>query len=305
MSGARILDGRALSAELRAGIVTEVEELRAEGLVPGLAVVLVGDDPASAVYVSMKARACHKAGMTDRTVRLPADISRDDLFDRIDALNADPAIHGILVQLPLPPHLDPKAVLERIRPEKDVDGFHPLNVGRTFVGDYAHGFAPATPAGIVELLRHHDIHTHGRHVVVVGRSLIVGKPLAALMGAPGFNATITLTHRHTRGLAAITRMADILVVVVGKPKLITRDMVKPGATVIDVGISRIGGEGADEKPRVVGDVDFEAVREVAGAITPVPGGVGPMTITMLMRNTLEAALRIHRGSHRPVLAGTA
>ncbi|HEX8691396.1 MAG TPA: bifunctional 5,10-methylenetetrahydrofolate dehydrogenase/5,10-methenyltetrahydrofolate cyclohydrolase [Longimicrobium sp.] len=289
---ARIIDGAAIGREIRAEVAAETAELKAEGTVPGLAVVLVGGDPASEVYVRSKTRACHEAGMHDRLVHLPEEVSADELFGTIDGLNADPTIHGVLVQLPLPPHINPKAVLERVHPAKDVDGFHPLNVGRAFVGD-PRGFVPATPAGIMELLRHERIETHGRHAVIVGRSLIVSKPLASLLMAPGPNATVTLTHRHTVDLASHTRMADILVVAVGKPGLITADMVKPGAAVFDVGTTRVP-DAAHAKGYVIrGDVDFDAVAEVAGHITPVPGGVGPMTIAMLLRNTVEAARRAH------------
>ena len=288
---ARIIDGTRIGRELRAEVAAEVERLRAaSGVVPGLAVILVGNDPASEVYVRSKTRACAEAGMNDRLVHMRADVSAEELFGVIDGLNADPAVHGILVQLPLPPHINPKAVLERVDPAKDVDGFHPLNVGRAFVGDPA-GFVPATPAGIMEILRREEIPTHGKHAVVVGRSLIVSKPLASLLMAPGPNATVTLCHRHTVDLATYTRMADILIVAVGKPGLITGDMVKPGAVVLDVGTTRVA-EAADPRGYVIrGDVDFAAVREVASAISPVPGGVGPMTIAMLLRNTVDAARR--------------
>jgi methylenetetrahydrofolate dehydrogenase (NADP+) / methenyltetrahydrofolate cyclohydrolase len=287
----RIIDGTAISRTMRVEIAAEVEALRERGVVPTLAVVLVGGDPASEVYVRMKTQACREVGMEGRTLHLPAEIGRDELFGVIDGLNADPGVHGILVQLPLPEHLPYKAVLERVDPVKDVDGFHPLNAGRAFVGD-PRGFVPATPAGILKLLEREAVPTRGRHVVIVGRSLIVSKPLASLLMAPGPDATVTLTHKHTVDLASHTRMADILVVAVGKPGLITADMVKPGAVVIDVGVNRVADASAERGHRIVGDVDFEAVREVAGAITPVPGGVGPMTITMLLANTLEAARRV-------------
>jgi methylenetetrahydrofolate dehydrogenase (NADP+)/methenyltetrahydrofolate cyclohydrolase len=288
---ARIIEGTRIAREIRAEAAGEVERLRAEhGVVPGLAVILVGNDPASEVYVRSKTRACHEAGMNDRLLHLDAGVSADELFGVIDGLNADPEVHGILVQLPLPPHINPKAVLERVRPSKDVDGFHPLNVGRAFVGDPT-GFVPATPAGIMELLRREGVETRGRHAVVVGRSLIVSKPLASLLMAPGPDATVTLCHRHTADLASHTRTGDLLVVAVGKPGLITAEMVKPGAVVLDVGVTRVPDE-ADPRGYVLrGDVDFDAVRQVASAITPVPGGVGPMTIAMLLRNTVEAARR--------------
>ena len=295
---ARIIDGAAISRAIRDEVAEQVRALADEGVVPGLTVVLVGDDPASEVYVGGKTRACEAAGMHSRTIRLPESVERDELFGVIDGLNADGDVHGILVQLPLPEHLPYKAVLERIDPDKDVDGFHPLNAGLSFVGD-PRGYVPATPAGIMEILRREEVPTRGRHVVIVGRSLIVSKPLASLLMAPGPDATVTLTHKYTVDLAAHTRMADILVVAVGKPGLITADMVKPGATVIDVGVTRVPDESAEKGYRIAGDVEFDAVREVASAITPVPGGVGPMTIAMLLVNTLEAARRAQRaGSGR-------
>jgi methylenetetrahydrofolate dehydrogenase (NADP+)/methenyltetrahydrofolate cyclohydrolase len=297
---ARLISGTEISRTIRTEIADETAALRADGIVPGLAVVLVGDDPASQAYVRMKAQACEDAGMDGRTLRLPPDIDRDELFGVIDGLNADPGVHGILVQLPLPEHLNSKAVLARIHPRKDVDGFHPLNVGRAFVGD-PQGFVPATPAGIMELLRRADIPTHGKHAVIVGRSLIVGKPLASLLMAPDANATVTLTHRHTADLASHTRMADILIVAVGKPGLIMADMVKAGAAVIDVGISRVPDDSTSKGYRIVGDVDFDPVASIAGAITPVPGGVGPMTITALLTNTLVAAKRAYRSQHKAEL----
>jgi methylenetetrahydrofolate dehydrogenase (NADP+) / methenyltetrahydrofolate cyclohydrolase len=300
---AKIIDGTAIAREIRAEVAAGVAQLRAEGIVPGLAVVLVGGDAASEVYVGAKARACHAAGMHDRLLHLPESVTAEELFGTIDGLNADPEIHGILVQLPLPPHLNAKTVLERIHPAKDVDGFHPLNVGRAFVGD-PEGFVPATPAGIMELLRRERVETHGRHAVIVGRSLIVSKPLASLLMAPGPNATVTLTHRHTVDLAAHTRMADILVVAVGKPGLITADMVKPGAVVFDVGVTRVDDPSAPRGYVIRGDVDFDGVGAVASAITPVPGGVGPMTIAMVLRNTLKAARRAAR-RRRPAGSGAA
>jgi len=288
---AKIIDGAAVGREIRAQVAAETAELAAEGTVPGLAVILVGSDPASEVYVASKTRACHEAGMHDRLLQFPGTVTQAELFGAIDRLNADPTIHGVLVQLPLPPHIHPKAVLERVHPSKDVDGFHPLNVGRAFVGD-PRGLVPATPAGIMELLRHERIETHGKHAVIVGRSLIVSKPLASLLMAPGPNATVTLTHRHTVDLASHTRMADILVVAVGKPGLITADMVKPGVAVFDVGTTRVP-DAAHAKGYVIrGDVDFDAVAEKASHITPVPGGVGPMTIAMLLGNTVKSAERV-------------
>ena len=295
---ARIIDGAAIGREIRAEVAADTARLRAEGTVPGLAVVLVGSDPASEVYVAAKTRACHEAGMHDRLVRLPGEVSAEELLGTIDGLNADPRIHGVLVQLPLPAHINAKAVLGRIHPAKDVDGFHPLNVGRAFIGD-PRGFCPATPAGIMELLRRERIETHGRHAVIVGRSLIVSKPLASLLMAPGPNATVTLAHRHTTDLAAHTRMADILVVAVGKPGLITADMVKPGVAVFDVGTTRVADASHAKGFVIRGDVDFAGVAEKASHITPVPGGVGPMTIAMLLRNTVEAARRTHAKAKDP------
>lgn len=295
---ARLIDGAAHARAIRSEVAEGVAELAAEsGIVPGLAVVLVGSDPASEVYVASKTRACREVGMRDRTLHLDPDVSAEELNGVIDGLNADPAVHGILVQLPLPAHLNAKAVLERIHPGKDVDGFHTANVGRAFVGD-PRGFVPATPAGIMELLRREEVPTRGRHAVIVGRSLIVSKPLFSLLMAPGPDASVTLVHRHTPDIAPFTRMADILVVAVGKPGLITAEMVKPGATVIDVGVSRVDAPATKKGYHIRGDVDFDGVSEVAGAITPVPGGVGPMTIAMLTRNTLEAARRAARRAAR-------
>jgi methylenetetrahydrofolate dehydrogenase (NADP+) / methenyltetrahydrofolate cyclohydrolase len=287
---ARIINGIAIAEALRGQVRDRVAELGCRGVVPGLAAILVGDDPASGVYVRRKVEACQQVGIDSRAIHLPAAVSAEDLFGVIDRLNADAGIHGILVQLPLPEHLPYKAVLARVCPSKDVDGFHPLNNGLVFVGDRS-GFVPATPAGIMELLRHEKIVTQGRHVVIVGCSLIVGKPLASLLVAPGTNATVTMTHQHTVDLGAHTRLADILVVAVGKPGLICADMVKPGAVVIDVGINRVPDLDSPRRTRLVGDVDFAGVSAVAAAITPVPGGVGPVTIATLLRNTVEAAER--------------
>jgi methylenetetrahydrofolate dehydrogenase (NADP+)/methenyltetrahydrofolate cyclohydrolase len=298
---ARILSGTELSRRLRLEIASEIDELREAGVEPALTAVLVGDDPASQLYVRKKAEACGRVGIRQRTIRLPEDVSAAELHGVIDGLNADPGVHGILVQLPLPSHLAQKSILERVHPSKDVDGFHPLNVGRAFVGD-PQAFLPATPAGIMALVKDAEIPTYGQHVVIVGRSLIVGKPLASLFMAPGTDATVTLTHRHTRDLAAHTRSADILIVAVGKPELITADMVKPGVTVVDVGITRVPDPERVGGSRLAGDVDFDAVSEIAGAITPVPGGVGPMTITFLLRNTVDAARRSTQGSDAPEAA---
>lgn len=288
---ARIIDGTAISRALRAEVREEVAALAQQGIVPGLAVVLVGQDPASVVYVRMKARACTRCGIRSQTLELPEQTTQEQLYEVIDGLNADPSIHGILVQLPLPAHLETRPVLERVAPEKDVDGFHPFNAGLAFIGD-PRAFVPATSAGILELIRRCDVPTRGRHVVIVGRSLIVSKPLLSLLVAPGPDASVTMVHRHTPDIAPHTRMADILIVAVGKPGLITADMVKPGAVVIDVGTTRVPDPTAEKGYRIVGDVDFGAVSQVAAAITPVPGGVGPMTIAMLLANTVRAARQL-------------
>ncbi len=288
---AEIIDGKATAKAIREELKVQVAALAGKGVVPGLGVVLVGDDPASASYVRAKERACAEVGIHSDDTRLPAAASQEELLAVIDRLNRDPAIHGILVQLPLPGSLDEDEVLLAIDPEKDVDGFHPMNVGRMVVGQRA--FLPCTPHGIVQLLLRHGVRTEGAHVVIVGRSNIVGKPLANLMiqKREGGNATVTVCHTRTRNLAAITRQADILVAAAGRPKTITAEMVRPGAVVIDVGVNRVPDPAAKRGYRLVGDVDFEAVREVAGKITPVPGGVGPMTIAMLLYNTVESARR--------------
>lgn len=277
---AQLLDGKAMSEELRAEIARRVAALKERGVTPGLAVILVGDDPASQIYVRNKGIGCEKTGMHSVTIRMPEDTTQQALEDQIRALNADPAIHGILVQLPLPPHLDEAAALAAIAPEKDVDGFHVQNAGRLLCG--LPGVVACTPKGAMEMIRCTGVSLSGKEAVVVGRSNIVGKPMAMLLLQA--NCTVTMCHSRTADLASHTRRADILVAAVGKPGFITADMVKPGAIVIDVGINRVDG-------RVVGDVDFEHVKDVAGWITPVPGGVGRMTITMLLQNTLEAAER--------------
>ncbi|HRP08458.1 MAG TPA: bifunctional 5,10-methylenetetrahydrofolate dehydrogenase/5,10-methenyltetrahydrofolate cyclohydrolase [Gemmatimonadales bacterium] len=287
---ARILDGKALAAEIRAEIAESVAKMRHRGVVPGLAVVLVGEDPPSQMYVRSKGKATVEAGMHSETIVLPESTRSTELLAVIDRLNSDPAIHGILVQTPLPPHIDPDTVMRRIDPLKDVDGFHPVNVGKLVLGDPT-AFRPATPYGIQQMLLRSDIETRGASAVIVGRSTIVGRPMANLLmqPGPGGDATVTVCHSRTRDLAAVCRTADILVVAIGRANLIGADAVKPGATVIDVGINRVDDASATRGYRVVGDVDFEAVSEVAGAITPVPGGVGPMTIAMVLSNTLQAA----------------
>lgn len=277
---AQLLDGKAMSEELRAEIARRVAALKERGVTPGLAVILVGDDPASQIYVRNKGIGCEKTGMHSVTIRMPEDTTQQALEDQIRTLNADPAIHGILVQLPLPSHLDEAAALAAIVPEKDVDGFHVQNAGRLLCG--LPGVVACTPKGAMEMIRRTGVSLSGKEAVVVGRSNIVGKPMAMLLLQA--NCTVTMCHSRTADLASHTRRADILVAAVGKPGFITADMVKPGAIVIDVGINRVDG-------RVVGDVDFEHVKDVAGWITPVPGGVGRMTITMLLQNTLEAAER--------------
>ena len=290
LAAARLIDGVAVAREIRMEVAEAAQRLEQSGVRPGLAVVLVGDDPASAVYVRAKGRACQEAGMHSVTLRLPADTTEEALLAAVDRLNADPAIHGILVQMPLPPQIRSAEVIRRILPRKDVDGFHPVNVGKLLIGE-RDGFAPCTPAGVQELLRRSGVETRGAECVVLGRSNIVGKPMAALMmqGGEGADCTVTVCHSRTRDVAAHARRADILVAAIGRPRFVTRDMVKPGAVVIDVGINRVDDAEAKNGYRLVGDVDFEGVREVASLLTPVPGGVGPMTIAMLLRNTIRAA----------------
>lgn len=286
---AKLILGKEVSEEIYAELRQRIASLKERGTVPGLAVILVGDDPASQVYVRKKGEMCEELGMRSQIIRMPADTTQEELLGRIAELNADESIHGFLVQLPLPPHIDEEAVIASISPEKDVDCFHPSNVGRLLIGDP--DFMPATPAGVQQMLVRSGVETAGRHVVVVGRSNIVGKPMAALMvqKGPGADSTVTVVHSRTANLAEITRTADILVVAIGKPRFITADMVRPGAVVIDVGTNRVDDPTHPKGSRLVGDVDFDAVKEVASAITPVPGGVGPMTICMLMANAVRAA----------------
>lgn len=287
---ARILDGAALGRAIRQEVAAEVARLKSAGVTPGLAVVLLGADPASQVYVRNKGRACEEAGMHSVTITMSPETSQTELLATIDRLNADPAIHGMLVQLPLPKHIDADTVLRRIDPAKDVDGFHPVNVGKLVIGDPT-GFRPATPYGVQQILLRSGIETKGAHAVVIGRSTIVGKPMANLLiqTGPGGDATVTVCHSKSRDLPGIARSADILIVAIGRPEFVTADMVKPGAVVIDVGINRKEDATQPRGYRLVGDVAFGPVSEIAGAITPVPGGVGPMTIAMLLRNTLQAA----------------
>lgn len=278
---AELISGKTMSEEIRKEIAERVEKLHAErGVTPGLAVILVGNDPASEIYVNNKGKGCAEVGMVSETIKMPAETSQEALIAKIRELNADERIHGILVQLPLPRHLDENAVLAEIAPEKDVDGFHLLNVGRLMTGE--EGVVACTPKGALKMIKSTGIDLNGKEAVVIGRSNIVGKPMAMLLLRE--NCTVTMCHSRTKDLAAHTRNADVLVVAIGKARFVTADMVKPGAVVIDVGINRVDG-------KVVGDVDFDSVSEVAGWITPVPGGVGKMTITMLLENTLEAAER--------------
>lgn len=278
---ATIIDGKAMAAQVREQVKREAEELAGRGIVPGLTVVLVGDDPASQIYVRNKAVSCEKVGFRSEVIRLPADTSEADLLELIDGLNRNPAVHGILVQLPLPGHINEEKVLLAISPDKDVDGFHPVNVGNLSIGRDA--FLPCTPAGCIDMIRSTGMDITGKHAVVIGRSNIVGKPMAMLLLRE--NATVTVCHSRTENIAEIARQADILVAAVGRTRLVKRDWVKPGAVVIDVGMNRL------ENGKLAGDVDFDDVREVAGHLTPVPGGVGPMTIAMLLKNTLVAAKR--------------
>ena len=287
---ARILDGKSLAADLRAEVAAAVAELQAAtGRAPGLAVVLVGDDPASRSYVTAKEKACAAAGIRSREIPLPASASKADVLAAVRALNADDAVDGILVQLPLPDASIEREVIEAIDPAKDVDGFHPANVGRMVLGLPA--FVPCTPAGVVELLRRAGVALAGASVVVIGRSQIVGRPLSILLSQKGVDATVTLCHTRTKDVARFTREADVVVVAAGRPRTLTADMIKPGAVVIDVGVNRVPDASKAAGYRLAGDVDFAAVAEKAAAITPVPGGVGPLTIAMLLRNTLEAARR--------------
>lgn len=273
------IDGKAVAAKIRAQVAQDVEALKARGICPGMAVVLVGDDPASKIYVNNKKKACAETGIYSEEHLLPAETTQEELLALIEKLNADEKIHGILVQSPLPKHLDEKLVVEHIDPRKDVDAFHAYNVGKIMIGDFT--FLPCTPAGVIELIRSTGVPIEGKNCVVVGRSNIVGKPMAMLLLHN--NGTVTICHSRTKNLAEICRGADILVAAVGKPKFITADMVKPGAIVIDVGMDR------DENGKLCGDVDFDAVEPIASYITPVPGGVGPMTIAMLMKNAVRAA----------------
>ena len=275
---ARIIDGKSIAKELHESLAPRVAALKEQGITPGLTVIVVGDDPASAIYVRNKERACVKLGMNSQVLRFPAETTQEEILNTVRLLNQDDRVHGILVQLPLPRHIDEQAVLRAIDPDKDVDGFHAMNAGRLMNGEP--GFVACTPKGVMRLLEVSGVELDGKNAVVVGRSNIVGKPMALLLLQK--NCTVTIAHSHTKDLTAVTRSADILVVAVGRAGFITGDMIKPGAAVMDVGINRVDG-------KVVGDVDFESAKEVASCITPVPGGVGAMTIAMLMENTVEAA----------------
>ncbi len=278
---ASIIDGKTISTTIRKSVTRDTAEFVVQtGITPHLAAVLIGDDPASQVYVRNKERACEACGLKSTLHRLPADTTQAQLAELVAKLNADASVHGILVQLPLPIHLDPTPILDAILPGKDVDGFHPENVGLMLQGRPR--FLPCTPHGVMKMLQYENIQTAGKHVVVIGRSDIVGKPMAALLVQRGADATVTICHSRTADIGAITRQADILIAAVGIPEFVKGDMIKPGAVVIDVGINRVND-------KLVGDVDFAAASKIAAAITPVPGGVGPMTITMLLQNTLEAA----------------
>jgi methylenetetrahydrofolate dehydrogenase (NADP+)/methenyltetrahydrofolate cyclohydrolase len=283
-----IIDGNEVAADIRAGLADGIETLKSEGTTPGLATVLMSDDPASETYVSMKQRDCEEVGINGIHVEIDADAPAEELFDTVEELNADPEVHGILVQMPVPDHVDKRRVLRAIDPVKDVDGFHPENVGRMVAGNAR--YKPCTPHGIQKLLEAYDVETEGADAVVVGRSDIVGKPMTNLLiqKAPLGNATTTVCHSRTKDLAAKTREADIVVAAVGVPELVTGDMLKEGATVVDVGVNRVDAD-TDKGYELVGDVEFESAEEVAGAITPVPGGVGPMTRAMLLYNTVKAA----------------
>lgn len=274
-----LMDGKAIANRVKQQLAAEMGDLAAEGITPGLAVILVGDDPASHVYVRNKEKACAELGIHSEVYRLPADVSQAELVGRIRQLNADGRIHGILVQKPLPPHIDDKAVIGAIDVAKDVDGFHPVSVGNLLIGD--EGFVPCTPAGVMEMLKAYDISVAGRRVAVIGRSNIVGKPMAALLLRE--HATVTICHSRTERLADVTREADVVIAAVGRARMVKPDFIKPGAVVIDVGMNRL------PDGKLVGDVDFDSVKHVASAITPVPGGVGRMTIAMLMSNTVQAA----------------
>lgn len=288
---AKLILGKEVSEEIYGELRQRIDALKAKGVTPGLAVVLVGEDSASQVYVRKKGEMCESLGMKSVTIRMPAETTQAELMAKVDDLNNDPTIHGFLVQLPLPSHLDEEQVINAISPSKDVDCFHPTNVGRVLIGNP--DFLPATPAGVQQMIVRSGVETSGKHVVVIGRSNIVGKPMAAMMLQRGLGAdsTVTVVHSRTKDLSSITRQADILIVAIGKPRFVTADMVRDGAVVIDVGTNRVDDPTHPKGSRLVGDVDFDAVQDKVSAITPVPGGVGPMTICMLMANAVKAAER--------------
>lgn len=284
---AAIIDGKQIAFEVRSEVAEKVKSLKEKGIVPCLAVILVGENPASVSYVTGKQKALAEAGMADRSLHLPETTTETELLKIIEDLNEDKSVHGILVQLPLPKHIDEEKVILAIRPEKDVDGFHPMNVGNLVIGKKA--FLPCTPHGILVLLEKMKIQTSGKHAVVIGRSNIVGKPVSLLLLRRDANCTVTICHTGTENLPEIAKQADILIAAVGKPHAVTKEMVKEGAVVIDVGVNRIPDSSKKSGFRLVGDCDFDEIKEIASCITPVPGGVGPMTIAMLMQNTLESA----------------
>ena len=288
-----LIDGKKVASQVREGLLAEIEELKAQGHTPGLAVVLVGNDPASQVYVGSKVKACAELGLYSQKWELPADTTQEELVKLIHQLNTDDRIHGILVQSPPPPHIDEEAVILNIDPRKDVDGFHPANVAKLVLED-EEGFVPCTPLGCMELLKAYGIETAGKHAVVIGRSMIVGKPMANLLVAKKANATVTIAHSRTKDLPGLCRTADIIVAAVGRAEMVKADYVKEGAVVLDVGINRIADETRPRGYRIVGDVDFEDVKDKCSYITPVPGGVGPMTIAMLMANTVKACRQLTR-----------
>ncbi len=289
-----IIDGKKISGEIKQELKDSVETFRKKvNAVPGLTVIIVGEDPASQVYVRNKAKSCKEIGINSEVIELPAETSQEELLSRIESLNSDPGVHGILVQQPLPSHIDEYAVTMAISPAKDVDGFHPENVGQMVLGNLDKCYISCTPYGILELLSRYNIETKGKHCVVVGRSNIVGKPMANLMlqKLKATNCTVTICHSATQNMTELTRQADILIAAIGRANFITQEMVKPGAVIIDVGINRVEDPTRKSGYRLVGDVDFEPISKTAAAITPVPGGVGPMTIAMLLKNTLQSFMR--------------
>tara|TARA_B100000424_G_C22932254_1_gene495897 strand:- start:1253 stop:2146 length:894 start_codon:yes stop_codon:yes gene_type:complete len=289
---AQLIDGKSISADIRNELKHRIADLNKRGIIPGLGVILVGDDPASKSYVAAKERACESIGIYSDDNRYSSKITENDLLDKIESLNNDPKIHGILVQLPLPSHINSTLVLNAITPDKDVDGFHPVNVGKMMIGEDS--FLPCTPHGIIQLLKRCNIETKGKHAVVIGRSNIVGKPIANMLFQKNMdtNATVTICHTSTNNLKDFTRNADIIIAASGQPNTLTSDMVKPGVVIIDVGVNRVEDLSKKNGFRLVGDVDFNGLFDIASAITPVPGGVGPMTITMLLYNTVKSAEKL-------------